>query len=119
MVKYAHNALLCLEFFNFWDWYVYRDGKNKQKGVYIRNISPDVNLFPMSPYSTFPTAKLDKRARSPIHPKTQITVDGNGLKKPIRNRIFCNLLFFLLRLNENLKANDETINNKVSNKNVI
>ena len=75
MVKYAHNALLCLEFFNFWDWYVYRDGKNKQKGVYIRNISPDVNLFPMSPYSTFPTAKLDKRARSPIHPKTQITVD--------------------------------------------
>ena len=50
----------------------------------------------MSPYSTFPTAKLDKRARSPIHPKTQITVDGNGLKKPIRNRIFCNLLFFLL-----------------------
>ena len=37
----------------------------------------------MSPYSTFPTAKLDKRARSPIHPKTQITVDGNGLKKPI------------------------------------
>ena len=44
----------------------------------------------MSPYSTFPTAKLDKRARSPIHPKTQITVDGNGLKKPIRNRIFCN-----------------------------
>jgi hypothetical protein len=24
-----------------------------------------------------------------------------------------------LRLNENLKANDETINNKVSNKNVI
>ena len=73
----------------------------------------------MSPYSTFPTAKLDKRARSPIHPKTQITVDGNGLKKPIRNRIFCNLLFFLLRLNENLKANDETKYNKLTNKKVI